>query len=1166
MPRRLGLLLVLCALAASSSGAQTMSLVRDLNTGINLFGNSYPEQLLAAGGKVFFVADWNGAAGVWVSDGTPAGTVLLLEQPAVLLGNLGRTVFWISAGPEEEAGLWRSDGTRTGTAVLAGSGNGIRIVLGETAFFKGRLWFAGCRDAVCSLWSTDGTPEGTAKDVDVAVDGPFDLTAAGSHLFFRVRSAGGQELWATDGAPGNAAPVAELPAVPRAQAAAGDRLFFIPSSDSGELWASDGTRAGTLPVIHSSQPLGNELKPAGSRVYFFASEPAGGNDNDQIWVSDGTVRGTKQVTRFSSGGPFTSSASLAEAGGRLVFLGVDTPGPPRLFATDGRPESTARLPAPVPCPDADCDGLIRTETRLVSVGNRVVFVGATPGNGAELWSTDGKQGPRLVADFCPGRCSGITLSRDPLPWDGGVLFQARTAVSEGGQIWRSDGTPQGTKRLTAVPGGTAYIGPPEGAAALGQTLFFAAYSPPAAGLWATDGNPQSTRLVASGGFGGAADPRDLTRAGDALFFSACTADGQRRLWLTRGTAESTLPIPGEAATKLCDSNDREAMILGAAGGTILFRHSYPGEPEIWRTDGTAAGTFRLGSFFLGQSPEAAALAGRLFFVASPPVSSNKSLWVSDGTVAGTGLFQGFPTDSNNEIANLTVVGNALYFTVEKNGQDTLWISDGTPGGTRPLTTFVQSLFYPARFTLAGSRVFFTGPDGQLWRTDGTPGGTLAVVTDVALRELTAVNGTLYFMTGSFQTQDTVLWKSAGTPAGTVPLHTFPRVPQEPFLEDPPEALTAFAGRLFLVARDADHGAELWTSDGTAGGTRMLRDITPGPGASKPAGLTVAGGRLFFAAGDPYHGREVWQTDGTETGTRLVQDLLPMGSSSRPELFTNVGDRLYFAADDGLTGRELWSLPLGAPAGCQPSATRLCLQGGRFQVEAAWRDFQSRQGAGQAVALTADTGYFWFFDPANIEAVVKILDGGGSNGHFWTFYGALSNVEYSLTVTDTQTGAARRYNNPLGQFASVGDTRSFGPLGAFSRDGETPASTAAPLLPARSGPAATVPCQASASRLCLKNGRFAVEVAWKDFQGNRGVGTAVGLTADTGYFWFFDAANVEVVLKVLDGTATNGHHWVFYGALSNVEYDITVTDTLTGKFKTYRNPSGKFGSLGDTMAF
>ncbi len=58
----------------------------------------------------------------------------------------------------------------------------------------------------------------------------------------------------------------------------------------------------------------------------------------------------------------------------------------------------------------------------------------------------------------------------------------------------------------------------------------------------------------------------------------------------------------------------------------------------------------------------------------------------------------------------------------------------------------------------------------------------------------------------------------------------------------------------------------------------------------------------------------------------------------------------------------------------------------------------------ATALTADTGYFWFFDPANVEIVVKVLDGSGVNNRFWIFYGALSNVEYSLDVTDRQRGS------------------------------------------------------------------------------------------------------------------------------------------------------------------
>jgi len=92
------------------------------------------------------------------------------------------------------------------------------------------------------------------------------------------------------------------------------------------------------------------------------------------------------------------------------------------------------------------------------------------------------------------------------------------------------------------------------------------------------------------------------------------------------------------------------------------------------------------------------------------------------------------------------------------------------------------------------------------------------------------------------------------------------------------------------------------------------------------------------------------------------------------------------------------------------------------------------------------------------------------------------------------------------------------------------------------------------------------VAWKDFQGNVGVGHAQQVTKNSGQFWFFDPDNVELMVKVLDGRATNGRFWVFYGALSNVEYTITVTDTETGVGKTYQNPSGRFASFGDTNAF
>jgi hypothetical protein len=75
-----------------------------------------------------------------------------------------------------------------------------------------------------------------------------------------------------------------------------------------------------------------------------------------------------------------------------------------------------------------------------------------------------------------------------------------------------------------------------------------------------------------------------------------------------------------------------------------------------------------------------------------------------------------------------------------------------------------------------------------------------------------------------------------------------------------------------------------------------------------------------------------------------------------------------------------------------------------------------------------------------------------------------------------------------------------------------------------------------------------------------------LTADSGAFWFFQPSNIELVVKVLDGRTVNGHFWVFYGALSDVGYTITVTDTATGQSKTYTNPEHTLASRADTEAF
>ncbi len=263
------------------------------------------------------------------------------------------------------------------------------------------------------------------------------------------------------------------------------------------------------------------------------------------------------------------------------------------------------------------------------------------------------------------------------------------------------------------------------------------------------------------------------------------------------------------------------------------------------------------------------------------------------------------------------------------------------------------------------------------------------------------------------------------------------------------------------------------------------------------------------------------------------------------------------------------------------------QAGRFQIEVDWAvPSQGRSGVGTEVALTADTRYFWFFTPANIELVIKVLDARSINQHYWVFYGALSSVQYTIRITDTVTGAVKTYTNPAGTLASVADIQAFAgvtggapdaplaqasdvawALAAQAKAGFAPGAPSVASLPGGDLAPAPAACSANAQTLCLNASRFQIRVDWAvPAQGRTGIGTAVPVTSDTGYFWFFTSANVELVIKVLDGRGINDHFWVFYGALSSVQYTIHITDTQTGATKTYSNPSGTLASVADTSAF
>jgi CSLREA domain-containing protein len=110
--------------------------------------------------------------------------------------------------------------------------------------------------------------------------------------------------------------------------------------------------------------------------------------------------------------------------------------------------------------------------------------------------------------------------------------------------------------------------------------------------------------------------------------------------------------------------------------------------------------------------------------------------------------------------------------------------------------------------------------------------------------------------------------------------------------------------------------------------------------------------------------------------------------------------------------------------CVAGGNTLCLGDGRFKVTANWQS-AAGSGSASAVPLSGDSGYFWFFDPANVEVTVKALNGCGSNHRFWFFTGGMTNVRVDLTVTDTRTGVVKTYSNPLGQtYRTVLDSAAF----------------------------------------------------------------------------------------------------------------------------------------------
>jgi ELWxxDGT repeat protein len=393
------------------------------------------------------------------------------------------------------------------------------------------------------------------------------------------------------------------------------------------------------------------------------------------------------------------------------------------------------------------------------------------------------------------------------------------------------------------------------------------------------------------------------------------------------------------------------------------------------------------------------------------------LWRTDGTAAGTWMVKDIRTGTPNgfpqalvNLGNGRMIFNATTGTTQFGaGGAEPWVSDGTDAGTFQLKDIFPGTgnSNPGAFVKSGDTVFFraTAPDtlDELWKTDGTTAGTM-LVKDIHPghslggtgtsnfgsnpTEINAISGgrVLFaaddFFTpnqpgGSIGTFDRELWVSDGTTAGTVRVAEI----NPGGATAAPSNLRRFNGDTILFTATGPSGRELYRSDGTAAGTSLVKDINPGTTASAPGAVFMNNGVGFFSANDGSHGTELWRTDGTEAGTQLVKDINPgTANASVGNSIASYHDRVWFTANDGTHGSELWSTD-GTETGTEM-----------------FRDFVVGTGNSTPLSLTVFNDLLFFVTIAPIPGDSNVT------GTLWATDGTLDG-----TVTVAQTpGPANGY--------------------------------------------------------------------------------------------------------------------------------------------------------------
>lgn len=486
--------------------------------------------LTAMGDELYFRVTAGPTSALWKSDGTDAGTMLVKELDIVSpLIAIGDTLFFSAASDEYGTEPWISDGTAAGTTLLKDvDTNMVGPIFERFAQVNNRLYFTqSTGELLARLWMSDGSTVPAiplSEQIEV-----YAKQAAGNVLFISGADETGFALWKHSG--GTAAPtlVQRFALSPPANLVAlEEQLFFMASNtnrDIYDIWRSDGTAEGTIQLLDGnalSYNLG-DLVPFNGRVF-----AGGGNE---LWVFDGSPTGT---THFVPNGLLGNIHSLLSNSDALYFTATRTRGSSvsTIWRSDGTPEGTQQL---------------RSGTRLRSLGyftptdHALFFTALDAQNTPFLWYDDGES-PDVIP-LMDLTSSSFAFPNPPKALGEQLFFTLDDGV-HGSELWKSDGTVEGTvlvKDIAPAELERAYPGP---LFAFGNRLVFGANDGVhGQELWLSDGTADGTVLVKDIAPGEAGSmPRNFVTGAGRLYFDAHDGSHGRELWESQGDAESTVLV------------------------------------------------------------------------------------------------------------------------------------------------------------------------------------------------------------------------------------------------------------------------------------------------------------------------------------------------------------------------------------------------------------------------------------------------------------------------------------------------------------------------------------------------------------------------------------------------------------------------------------------------